>query len=149
MPTYTYECECCSEQQDHWLSIASQPETMECRCGGQARKIINWRGDSTVKGNQKDFKLSATDVPIGWERGNTDPVKQEARYRKIIESERSRAVANDKAAIKNGLRKIASVPRELMRTRSNQFGKDYLDPSSQSTTEIKQKLKEDGLLFKD
>lgn len=122
---------------------------MPCACGAKAERVYDFsRVQVCVLGNQRDFKLDATCVPIGWDKGNTAE-KQEARYRKLIAENKKKALAVDKQAIKGGIRHIATVPREFHRMRSNQYGKKYFDPASQSTTEIKQKLKSDGLLFKD
>lgn len=102
-----------------------------------------------VRGNQRPIKLDWTDMPLGWERGNGNAKKQEERYDEVVNETKKRALAVDKQAIKNGIRHIATVPREMHRLRSKQYGKSYLDPASQSTAELKGKLKSDGLLFKD
>lgn len=119
---------------------------MPCPCGGTAARVIDWGGHCIVRGVERPFKLDATSAPIGWERGNTAEA-QEARYSRLIEKRRKAARANDKQAIKGGIRSIASVPRELVRERSKQYGKDYFDPTAQSAGELKEKLKSDGLLF--
>lgn len=119
---------------------------MPCGCGGTAVKIINWRGDCVVKGTERPWKLDERCAPIGWNHGNTSEA-QERRYTKIVEETKKLAVANDRKAIKGGVRQIAKVPREVLRLRQNQYGKDYLDPASQSADEIKSKLRSDGLLF--
>ena len=146
MPTYCYECESCDARQQHTLSISSHPEEMPCGCGGRAAQLYNWQGDSFVKGRDRPFKLDERCAVIDWNKGNT-PEKQEARYAKIVQETGTLARVNDKAAIKGGIRHIARVPREVVRSRNNEFGKDYLDPSQQSTSDIKDKLKADGLLF--
>jgi len=84
MPTYTYECPDCEGQQEHFLSISSHPDEMPCACGGTAPMLFNWKGDSFEVGKERPFKLGATSLPIGWERGNTGQ-KQEERYRKLID----------------------------------------------------------------
>lgn len=125
MPTYTYRCGACGEGQEHFLSFSAYKPEMPCSCGGLAeRDFSNDAPEVCVKGNQRDFKLDATDVPLGWQHGNTDPVKQEARYAKIIRDAKKAAFHNDKQAIKQGIRMIARVPRELDRARRKQFGKD-------------------------
>jgi len=146
VPTYAYECPDCDGRQQHELSIASHPETMPCACGGTAAQLFNWQGQCIVKGRERPWKLDETCLPIGWDKGNTG-AKQEARYKKIVDSTAKRAREVDKKAIRGGIRHIARVPREVARLRSNQFGKDYLDPASQSVSELKSKLKSDGLLF--
>ena len=148
MPTYCYECPDCEGRQSHRLSISSHPEEVPCGCGGTASQLYNWQGETIVRGKERPIQLSATDVPIGWENGNTDPQKQHERYAKLIGDTRNLAIANDKSAIKGGIRQIAKVPRELHRLRSKQYGKEYYDPSKQSADELKQKLRSDGLLFK-
>ena len=126
--------------------MAEHVAVLPCECGGIARQVF---GDVQVfvKCNQRPFKLDATCVPIGWERGNTDPQKQQARYERRINGYKKLAQQNDKQAIKGGIRHIGSVPRELVRMRRNQYGPDYLDPSVNSPTEIKEQLKSDGLYF--
>lgn len=149
MPTYVYQCSCCGERQEHFLPMSQRTDSVPCDCGKEAERIFDCSNVSVCnKGAMRDFKLDATSVPIGWERGNTAE-KQEARYRKIVGEARNTARAVDKQAIKGGIRHIAKVPREFHRMRSNQFGKAYLDPATQSTAELKDKLKSDGLLFKD
>lgn len=147
MPTYTYRCECGVEQEKN-CSLSERTDQLPCECGKSAEQVINWRGDCTVKGNQRPMKLDPTCMPIGWERGNVDAAKQERRYDRLIRERKKRALEVDSQAIKNGFRHIASVPRELQRLRSNQYGKDYFDPAAQSLGELKAKLKADDLLFK-
>ena len=149
MPRYDYQCAACGERQEQFFRMADHRPTVECECGGQAAQVFETLPEVCVKGNQREFKLDNMCAPVGWEHGNTDSEKQERRYKALIESTRAEAKKNDKAAIKGGIRHIAKVPRELARMRGNQFGKDYLDPSKQSATEIKSKLKSDGLLFVD
>jgi hypothetical protein len=96
-----------------------------------------------MKDNPFAMKPDQFDLPIGWERGNTDPDVQERRYAKMIREERKQVRAVDKQAIKNNLRKIASVPRELHRLRTKQFGKDYWQDDTRA------KLKREGLLHVD
>lgn len=147
MPTYTYRCGACGEGQEHFLSFSAYKPMMPCACGGEAeRSYTDDAPEVIVRGRPRDFKLDATDVPIGWERGNTDCDAQEARYGRIVREAKKAAAANDKQAIKNGIRMIARVPRELDRARRKQFGKDYWDASN--TTEIKEKLKADDLLLR-
>jgi putative FmdB family regulatory protein len=148
MPTYTYECDTCGCVYEHRRSILEHEPTVACGCGSEARQVFNWQGETVVKGNMPAYKLDHTCMPIGWERGNTGE-QQEQRYSRMVNDTRKRARAVDKQAIKGGIRHIAKVPREIVRMRSNQFGKDYLDPSEQSTSEIKAKLRADGMLFKD
>jgi len=149
MPTYTYECGGCGAVYERRTSMQDHSPTVACGCGTLAEQVFNWQGDSFSKGNMLDYKLDASCVPIGWERGNTDVDQQQQRYSTMVQETRKRARKNDKQAIKGGIRHIAKVPREIVRMRSNQFGKDYLDPSAQSVTELKSKLKADGMLFKD
>lgn len=150
MPTYCYRCPECGAEQEHRQSILlPSPDTQSCECGGSAERLFSSTVQVICKGAERDMKLDSSCVPIGWEKGNTDAARQEQRYSKLIQETRTRARAVDKQAIKGGIRHIASVPRELHRMRSNQFGKDYLDPASQSKGELKAKLKSDGLLFKD
>lgn len=131
------------------MSIVSKPDTVPCECGGVAERIINWDGNTIVKGSERPYKLDWTSVPVNWEHGNVDPNAQQRRYERHIAEKRKLAVQNDKKAIKGGIRQIASIPRELWRMRTNQYGKDYFSASTQSTAELKTKLKADGLLFKD
>lgn len=149
MPTYTYECGSCHERQEHFLSIKDHPQEMPCGCGGTAVRVFDWEGQTIVRGAERPWKLDASSVPIGWLDGNTAQ-EQEARYTRHVESLRRRAQAVDKQAIRGGVRHIASVPREVHRERSKQYGKDYLDPTKQTGKELKEKLKSDGLyLHKD
>lgn len=148
MPTYTYQCSICGEGQEHFLPMSQRKSSVPCECGAEAAQVFDWQGESLVKGGSRPFKLDGACVPIGWEKGNTDAEKQERRYQSLIGERKKAAQANDKQAIKGGIRMIASVPRELMRMRQNQYGKEYLDPSRQSSTELKDQLRSDGLLFK-
>jgi putative FmdB family regulatory protein len=147
MPTYTYECEGCGAVHERRTSMSDHSPTIACGCGELASQVWNWQGESFVKGRERPFKLDGTCVPIGWEKGNTDCEKQEARYRTMIAAERKAAKSNRKQATKQGIRKIGSVPRELMRMRQNQYGKEYLSPSDQGAGEVKSQLKSEGLLF--
>lgn len=148
MPRYDYECAACGTRQEHQLSWSDYVPEHPCVCGAVAARVFDSMPEVCVKGNERPFKLDATCVPIGWQHGNTDVEKQERRYKKLINETKKRAQAVDKQAIKGGIRHIGSVPRELMRMRTNQYGKDYLDPAQQSTAEVKEKLRSDGLLFK-
>lgn len=151
MPRHDYRCDECGAEVEIVHPISSPPpEAIDCStCLGRAARVFDFSNVQVcVRGVQRDFKLDASHVPVGWERGNTDAQQQEARYTKIVAETGARARAVDKQAIKGGIRHIATVPRELHRARTNQFGKDYLDPGSQSTSELKEKLKADGLLFK-
>lgn len=147
MPTYTYRCEACGEGQEKFLPFSAYTPSVLCSCGKVACRTYEDCPEVLVKGNQRRIKLDATDVPIGWERGNRDPEAQERRYARHINAKKKLAIANDKAAIKGGIRQIASVPRELDRLRRKQFGKDYWDTTNKD--DIKAKLKSDEMLFKD
>lgn len=149
MPTYSYVCDNCGGHQEHFLALSQHKTTQPCGCGAVARQEINWQGESFVRGGERPFKLDPLCVPVGWQHGNTDCEKQEERYRQIIGEARKNARANDKRAIKGGVRLIAKVPREVDRMRKNQYGKDYYDPSTQSTGQLKEKFKADGLLIHD
>lgn len=149
MTTYAYVCPECGMRQEKILPISQHVSTQPCPCGAVAEQTFDACPAVLVKGNCYDFKLDVTDMPLGWDLGNTDCVAQERAYAKDIEETRKLAVANDKAAIKNGIRHIARVPRELLRTRRKQFGKDYMSATDNSPKELKQQLKADGLLFKD
>lgn len=149
MPTYSYKCGACGVGQEHWLTLSQRTATVPCACGGIAQQEINWQGESYVRGGERPFKLDPTCVPVGWQHGNTDCEKQEARYAQIIGEARKSARANDKSAIKKGCRLIAKVPREVDRMRKNQYGRDYYDPSEQSPSQLKEKFKADGLLIHD
>lgn len=140
---YDYECSDCEHQFVVTCSWSDHQPTQVCpECGGPAPQFFGYSNPQVcVKGNTKDFKLDATCVPLGWDKGNTDVDAQERAYAKKINEERKLAQANDKAAIKNGIRKIGSVPRELVRARQKQFGKDYWQ------SDIKAKLKEEGLYY--
>jgi len=138
---YDYLCHSCGAETEVVRSIKDAPAPVSCSCGAEMRQQF-CDIEVIVKGGERPFKLDPLCVPVGWEHGNTDPEKQERRYKRIIERDRKAARANDKAAIKGGIRKIATVPRELHRMRTNQYGKDYYE------TDTKQKLKSDGLLFR-
>lgn len=148
MPRYEYECAACGERQEFITSMSNHRAQVTCDCGGTATQLYETCPEVCVKGGERPFKLDASCVPIGWQHGNTDASVQERRYADLIKSTKADAVKNDKAAIKGGIRHIAKLPRELVRMRQNQYGKDYLDPAQNTVTEIKEKLKSDGLLFK-
>lgn len=150
MPTYVYACEACGVRHEKIVAMSQHSPVSTCACGHEASQTFDeWTGEVLVKGNQRPFKLDGTCVPIGWERGNTAE-KQDARYRRLVAEKKKLARQNDKQAIKGGIRHIASVPRELYRMRRNQYGKDYLNPSALSESELVSQLKSDGLyLHKD
>lgn len=140
---YDFQCAVCGAVEEHRFRMADKPDHVACAtCGGRAESIFNAEIQVIVRGGERPFKLDATCLPIGWDKGNTDAEAQERRYAKIINTERKRAVENDKNAIRGGIRKIATVPRELHRMRTQQYGKDYYQ------SDTKAKLKADGLLFK-
>lgn len=137
------------------IPASKRKDTHPCECGGVAEQLLfdDEKDESErvpgliIRGNQRPMKVSAIDFPVGWEKGNTNAERQEARYAEAIETTRRRAREVDKDAIKGGIRHIASIPRELHRLRSRQYGKGYFDPGSQSTAELKAKLKADRLYF--
>jgi len=143
VPRYDYECQSCGDVREHVFRMAEKPDTLPCECGGVSASLIADGIQVIFKDNQLPIHLDKFDVPIGWERGNTDPEVQEARYAKKIREERKRVREYDKTARKNNLRLIASVPRELHRKRQRQFGKDYWQDDT------KKKLKRDGMLHVD
>lgn len=139
---YDFQCAECGAIEEHQFRMADKPDHVACKCGGRAESLINANIEAIVKGRERPFMLNETSRPVGWERGNTDCVAQENYYSQLVQSERKAAAAADKRAIKNGIRKIATVPREFHRMRTQQFGKDYY------RDDTKAKLKADGLLFK-
>jgi putative FmdB family regulatory protein len=147
MPRYGYQCPSCDAAFDVTCSWSDYRPEQACECGGLASRVFDTTFEVCVKGNQLPFKLDATCVPVGWEKGNTDADAVERAHAKMVASYKKRAKEVDKQAIKGGIRHIARVPRELARMRNKQFGKDYLDPSAQSAKELKDKLKADGQLF--
>lgn len=142
MPRYDYQCAECGEVAEHTFTMAEKPDVLSCDCGGVSTSLISRSIEVLVTGNTRPFKLDATCVPVGWEHGNTDVAAQERRYSKMIAETKKAAIANDKQAIKGGVRCIGRVPRELDRMRRNQYGKDYWQQDT------KKRLAEDGLLFK-
>lgn len=141
---YDFQCESCGAVEEHVFSMAQKPDHLQCKCGGQASSLISANIEFFAMGNQLDFKLDNwNNRPIGWENGNTDAAAQERTYARIVKNTKAAALANDKQAIKGGLRMIARQPREHFRARTHQFGKDFYQD------DVKKKLKADGLLFKD
>jgi putative FmdB family regulatory protein len=147
MPRYGYQCSACDAAFDVTCSWADYRSEQVCECGSLALRVYDTTFEVCVKGNTLPFALDATCVPVGWEKGNTDADAVERAHSKMVASYKKKAQEVDKQAIKNGIRHIARVPRELSRMRSKQFGKDYFDPSQQTTKELKDKLKADGQLF--
>jgi len=147
---YGYLCDACGSEPEVSCPMGQAPAEVACPCGAQAHQTFNANVQCIIRGNQRMFDVdNLNNRPIGWEWGNTAEA-QNRRYSKITADAKKAARKVDKQAIKGGIRLIAKVPRELHRARSNQFGKDYFDPSKQSGAEMKQKLKEDGLyLHKD
>lgn len=141
MPRYDYQCDDCGEVREFVFRMAEKPDTVACSCGGSCSSVISDRIEVLICGNEKKYALDALSVPVGWERGNTDAEAQERRYAKIINESRKQAKAVEKQAAKRGMRLIARQPREHYRMRTKQFGKDYYQ------SDVKRKLKEDGLLF--
>lgn len=146
MPRYDYQCADCGAIAEHTFRMADKPDHLICRCGGLATSLISDQIETIVRGNERPYKLDALCMPVGWEHGNTDADAQERAYAEIVRRERKQALEVDKRAIKGGIRKIATQPREHYRLRTKQYGKDYYRGDNQ---DIKAKLKSDGLLFKD
>jgi putative FmdB family regulatory protein len=147
MPTYAYRCGACGRSMESVHGMAEHKSEMACACGSVATQTYDHMPEFLLKGMPRDFKLDATCVPIGWEHGNTDIKVQQDRYSRKIEGHRKLARQNQSKAIRGGIQHIGSVPRELMRMRQNQYGKDYLNPSATSETELKDQLRSEGLLF--
>lgn len=144
---YGYQCDSCGAEREVHRSMKDAPSPVACECGSQMRQQFNADVECCVKGGERPYHVDATSVPVGWEHGNTDAEAQQRRYKKIVETERALAKKNERRAARSGIRKIASVPREFQRMRTKQYGKEYLDPSRQTVSELKEKLKSDGLLF--
>lgn len=140
---YDFQCAQCGAIEELSFRMADKPDHVTCACGGRAESIISSNIEVLVHGNERPFKMDPSFLPIGWEKGNVDGAAQERAYSKLIAEERKLARQNDKQAIKNGLRKIGSVPREMHRMRTNQYGKDYYRSDTAA------KLKADGLLYVD
>lgn len=143
---YDYQCGTCGQVTERVCSMKEHAEVPDwkCPCGAEAFQLFNGNVEIIARGHQKSFDVdNLRNRPIGWERGNT-AAAQVRRYDRIRNEAQKLAQANDKQAIKGGIRLIAKVPREKQRARQNQFGKDYWDPSRQSASELKQKLKDDG-----
>lgn len=147
MPRYGFECSRCQTAFDVTCSWEDYRPEQVCECGGQASRVFDTSFEVCVKGNTPKFELDGTCLPVGWEKGNTDAGAAEAAHGRKVRGLKKKAKEVDKKAIKGGIRHIASVPRELYRMRSKQFGKDYFDPSQQSKDDIKDKLKRDEQLF--
>jgi putative FmdB family regulatory protein len=142
MVRYDFKCQQCGAIEEHVFSMAQKPDHLTCECGGRAESLISLTAEQVlIKDGERPFKLSALDMPVGWQHGNTDCEKQEARYRKIVARDRKLAADNKKKAIKGGIQKIATVPRELDRLRKKQYGKDYWSEDTE------RKLKQDGLFY--
>lgn len=139
---YDFQCAACGAIEEHQFRMADKPDHVACACGGRAESLISSGIEVLVKGNERPYMLDATSLPVGWEKGNTDSDGQERAYSDLVRAERKLAADADKTAIKNGVRKIATVPREFHRMRTRQYGKDYY------RDDTKAKLKADGLLFK-
>jgi putative FmdB family regulatory protein len=144
---YGYKCDACGSERDVFRSMSEAPQPVACECSATMHQTFNANVECCVKGGERPFSLGATSMPIGWDKGNTGDA-QERRYKQLIDSTRKEALKNDRQAIKGGIRHIAKVPREFHRMRTQQYGKAYLDPAEQSADSIKEKLKSDGLLFK-
>lgn len=142
MPRYDYQCEDCGDVREHFFLMSEKPAEIECECGGVCSSIISGFVEVMVTGSTRPFKLDATCMPVGWEKGNVDNVAQEREYQRVIGNHKKLARRHDKQAIKGGIRHIGSVPRELHRMRQNQYGKDYWQQDT------KKRLAEDDLLFK-
>lgn len=138
---YDFQCAQCGAIEELSFRMADKPDHVTCACGGRAESLISRYVEVLVHGNERPFKMDPSFLPVGWEKGNTDAAAQQREYSRIIERDRKLAKQNDKKAIKNGLRLIGRVPRELHRMRTNQYGKDYY------REDTKAKLKSDGLLF--
>lgn len=93
-----------------------------------------------VKGFKK-YKPTALDVPVGWERGLTNPAKNHERFKEHWREQKKLANAAKSGAIKRGFRHIADVPYEIDRIRRRQFGNDYW------RNNVEQHLKDEGLHF--
>lgn len=147
MPRYGYECPSCGSSMEVTCSWSDYRPEQACECGGLASRVFDTTFEVCIKGNTPKFELDASCMPVGWEKGNTDADAAERAHGRKVRALKKRAKEVDKKAIKGGIRHIASVPRELHRMRTKQFGKDYFDPSGQSKEELKDKLKRDDQLF--
>lgn len=61
MPTYTYECKKCGEQQDVFHSISASPR-IKCACGGTTRRLLGTGAGLIFKGSgfyETDYKRPA------------------------------------------------------------------------------------------
>ena len=141
MVRYDFECQSCGDVQEHVFRMAEKPDTLPCSCGGVSCSIISDQIEVIAKDNEPNLRLSALDMPIGWDKGNIDPAKQEARYRKIVARDRKLAGDAKQKAIKGGIQKIATVPRELDRLCKKNYGKDYF------ATDTERKLKQLGVFY--
>lgn len=142
MPRYDFECTSCGEPQEVSCRYSDKPAAVACRCGGAAEQVFRSMPEVMVKGNTRPFALDDSCVPVGWEHGNTDPDKQERRYKERIGKMMKAGRAAKKHGIKQGLQYLGSVPRELDRMRRNQYGKRYWEDNTE------QRLAEEGLLVK-
>ena len=125
MPRYDYVCDACGAEAEFSFRITEMRETVRCSCGGTGRRSFTACPEVLVKGNQYATKLTATDVPIGWHKGNTDA---DAYEREIARGQRElrKTVQEHKAhQHKTGFRHIGSVPLVVDRMRRRQFGNDY------------------------
>lgn len=143
MPRYDYECDSCGASAEFTFRMEEMRETVRCSCGGTGRRAFHTCPEVLVKGNQYGHSLSALDVPVGWQRGNTDPEAyernmwaQQAALKKVVQE-------NKGHQHKTGIRHIGSIPLVVDRMRRRQFGNDYWQ------TDIKDKLKRDGCLLLD
>jgi len=127
--------------------MASHTPVLTCGCGGIAPQTYDAMPEFMVLGNRRPMKVDSLCVPLHWEKGNTDCDAQERRYHRKIASEKKLAKKNSKAAIRQGIQKIGCVPRELLRLRQKQYGKEYLNPEMTSEAELKSQLRSDGLLL--
>jgi putative FmdB family regulatory protein len=144
VPRYDFECISCAQVQEMVFRMADKPDSVTCPlCGGVMHSQIARDVEVLVMDVSKPFVKDMFSLAPGWHKGHADPDRYERQMREVVQEDRNAAKAVDKQAIRNGWRKIATVPGGIQRMRMRQFGKRYWEEDT------KKKLKQDGLLFKD
>jgi len=81
MPLYTYECDTCGNQMDRLFPVHHFPETMPCKCGDRARKVITvGHGGIQTDGDVKWLASARMNLQPDYEK----PVETRGEYKRYL-----------------------------------------------------------------
>ena len=77
MPTYSYECQTCHKQVEHFMKVADRNNPDPCECGGILRKLIT-PATVMIDGTDLDFPSAARK----WETDRIKTIRREQKNTK-------------------------------------------------------------------